>query len=134
MAYKFSPSTKQMYALSLYAPETLPADCVDVTVEERAALAMEMRTGKVFGADSLGRPIAVPPPPPTPAWALATLQKQAKALLLQTDKTCTRCAENGILVPDDLRTFREVLREVMRAETWSVELHIPEMPPLPAGI
>ncbi|MFC5372894.1 phage tail assembly chaperone [Brevundimonas faecalis] len=62
----FAPSTNAFYDLAVWSAP-LPADAVQVSAEDYAAMLAAEATGLRRMADADGRPVAVAPPPPTSA-------------------------------------------------------------------
>ena len=61
----YSKSTGGFYARDIHG-DNIPADAVEITEAEHAALLEGQSQGKLIGADENGRPILQDPPPPTP--------------------------------------------------------------------
>ena len=66
----FSPATGGFYIREIHG-DNIPADAVEITVEEYQALLEGQSKGKVIMADENGRPILQDPPPPTPEQIMA---------------------------------------------------------------
>lgn len=60
----YSAATGAFYDTSSW-PHELPADAVEVSPEDHAALLGASAEGKMIRADGKGHPVAVEPPPPT---------------------------------------------------------------------
>ncbi len=76
----YSKSTSGFYDSTIHG-DNIPADAVEITKVEYAALIGAQVTGKSIQADSKGKPVAVDPPPPSPADHArdkATVLKQAR--------------------------------------------------------
>jgi hypothetical protein len=61
----YSASAKGFFLPEVHGA-AIPADAIEVTDEEHAALMAAQEQGATIEADSNGKPIAVSPPPPTP--------------------------------------------------------------------
>ena len=66
----FSASTGGFYTREIHG-ENMPADVVEITAEEHAALLEGQSQGKLIQADINGRPVLADPPPPTPEHIIA---------------------------------------------------------------
>lgn len=62
----YSPSTNGFYTPEVHGT-AIPADAVEITAEQHAALLEGQSTGKVIAADANGNPVLQDPPKPTPA-------------------------------------------------------------------
>ena len=60
----YSKSTGGFYDAAIHG-ENIPADAVEITVEQHAALLGAQANGKRIGADEGGNPVAIDPPAPT---------------------------------------------------------------------
>ena len=65
-----SASTNGFYTQEIHG-DNIPADAVEITVEEHQALIEGQSLGKRIVADESGRPILQDPPPPTPEQIIA---------------------------------------------------------------
>ena len=61
---KYSATTGGFYDTAIHG-DAIPADAVDITDEQHAALLEGQSMGKIIVADESGRPILQAPPPPT---------------------------------------------------------------------
>lgn len=66
----YSKSTGGFYDRAIHG-DNIPADAVEITVEEHQALFEGQSQGKLIQADANGRPVLVDPPPPTPEQIIA---------------------------------------------------------------
>lgn len=66
MAKKYSASTGGFYDAAIHG-DNIPADAVEITIEEHAALLEGQSQGKMIQADANGRPVLVDPPKTTAA-------------------------------------------------------------------
>ena len=66
----YSPTTGGFYTAEIHG-DNIPADAVEITIEEHAALIEGQSMGKVIVADENGRPILQDPPPPSPEQIVA---------------------------------------------------------------
>ena len=60
----YSASTNGFYDEAIHG-EAIPADAVEITVEEHVALLEGQSQGKIISADKNGKPVLKDPPPPT---------------------------------------------------------------------
>lgn len=110
----------------------IPADAVEISDDEHAALLDAQGLGKVIQADAGGRPTAVDfVPSAEQLWAGA--QSRAKAALDASDSTILRCAENGVTVPAAWIKYRKDLRAIVSAKTGDGTQALPPRPAFPAG-
>lgn len=94
-----------------FAPEYLPAGCVQIT-DAAAALIQN--------------------PTPTAAQLHAALVASAKAALDITDMVCLRCYKAGVAYPSAWQTYTTALRAIVNgSDTTSTTL--PTQPAYPAG-
>jgi hypothetical protein len=66
----YSAQTRGFYDPAIHG-DNIPADAVEITAEQHAALLEGQSQGKVIAADANGHPILQdppPPPPPDPKW------------------------------------------------------------------
>lgn len=68
----YSKSTNGFYTPEIHG-DNIPADAVEITEAEHAALIEGQSMGKVIVADENGRPILQDPPPPTPEQIMAKI-------------------------------------------------------------
>lgn len=78
MSKKFSASTGGFYATEIHG-NNIPADAVDITDEQHAALLAGQASGKIISADANGHPVLTDPAPPTLAESIAALIRQIDA-------------------------------------------------------
>lgn len=95
----YSPTTGGFYIREVHGD--IPADAVEITIEEHQALLEGQSQGKRIVADENGRPILQDPPPPTAEQIMSRLQarvqlwldEQARALGYDDIKTAISYAE-----------------------------------------
>lgn len=63
---KYSPSTRCFYDPDIHG-DAIPADVVEISMEEHASLLVGQSAGKSINSDAQGRPVLVDPAPPTAA-------------------------------------------------------------------
>jgi hypothetical protein len=77
----YSPSKNGFYDTIIHG-DNIPADAVEITVEQHAALLEGQSQGKVIAADANGLPTLQDPPPPTPPGPPQVVSRfQARAAL-----------------------------------------------------
>ena len=64
MSIYYAKSTHGFYDTALHG-DNIPADAVEITADEHAALLEGQSQGKIIAADKNGKPILKDPPPPT---------------------------------------------------------------------
>ncbi len=105
----FSSSTGGFYAAEIHG-ENMPADVVEITAEEHAALLAGQAAGKVIDADENGRPVLQEQPAPTAEQLQAQINAEASAYLAATDWYIIRLQESGEAVPADVLAGRAAAR------------------------
>ncbi len=130
----FSKSTNGFYASDVHGerfidakpnPATrIPADAVEITIEEHAALLAAQSAGRVIEINSKGRPVAVDraPPPPEEVWA--SVRTRRNALLSETD--FGRDAPDSIV--EKFRAYRQELRDIPQKFTDPSKIVWPAKP------
>ncbi|TXH52818.1 MAG: hypothetical protein E6Q97_14690 [Desulfurellales bacterium] len=68
----YSPTTGGFYTREIHG-DNIPADAVEITVEEHQALLEGQSQGKPIQADVTGRPVLADPPPPAPEQIIASM-------------------------------------------------------------
>lgn len=66
----YSASNNGFYTRDIHG-DNIPADAVEITVEEHQALLEGQSQGKIISADKKGKPVLKDPPPPTPEQIIA---------------------------------------------------------------
>lgn len=74
----YSASTGGFYDRAIHG-DNIPADAVEITVEEHQALLECQSQGKLIQADINGRPVLADPPPPTPEQIIADMTAKVQA-------------------------------------------------------
>lgn len=85
----FSASTGGFYAVEIHGVN-MPADVVEITPEEHAALINGQSGGKVIAADAAGRPRLQDPAPPSPAELAARRRSELLTELEAIDAASAR--------------------------------------------
>lgn len=116
-----SKTTRGFYDAAIHG-DNMPADVVEITAEEHAALLEGQSQGKVIDFDEAGYPILADPPAPTPEQLQQQINQEARAYLAATDWYVIRLQENGTPIPQDILEAREAARASVVA--------VVEVPPL----
>lgn len=105
----FSASTGGFYATEIHGAN-MPADVVEITAEQHAALLAGQTAGKVIAADANGRPVLQDQPPLTGEQLQSQINAEARAYLVSTDWYVIRLQETGEAVPDEVLAERAAAR------------------------
>ena len=105
----YSKQTNGFYTPEIHG-NNIPADAVEITPEQHAALIDGQSQGKVIAADADGRPVLQDPPPLTAEQLQAQANAEARAYLASTDWYVIRMQETGEPVPDDIIAERAAAR------------------------
>lgn len=114
----YSKTTGGFYDRTIHG-DNIPADAIEITAEEHAALLEGQSQGKLIQADENGYPFLAEPPLPTPEQILIKQLAEAQAYLERTDFYYPRFLETGEPVPEDVVQKRIEARELIRANTDS---------------
>lgn len=114
----YSKSTGGFYDRAIHG-NNIPADAVEITAEEHAALLEGQSQGKRIQADENDYPILAERPLPTPEQILVQQLAEAQAYLERTDFYYPRFLETGEPAPEDVVQKRIEARELIRANTDS---------------
>lgn len=76
----YSKQTGGFYTREIHG-DNIPADAVEITEDEHAALMAGQAAGKTISADASGAPILLDPPPPTPEQIAAAMSAAAQSRL-----------------------------------------------------
>lgn len=109
----YAKSTGGFYDVAIHG-DAIPADAVEITVDEHAALINGQATGKVITADADGKPVLSDPPAPTAEQVAAKAKADALAYLASTDWYYARKLETGKDVPEDVVAKREAARAALQ--------------------
>lgn len=110
MSKYFSASTGGFYDTGFHTPEQIPADAVEITDEQHAALLDGQSAGKIISSVD-GKPVLKDRPKPTLAELSASIRKERDARLAATD---------WMLMPDSgkdttkVRAYRQALRDITK--------------------
>lgn len=106
----YSKSTDGFYSREIHG-DNIPADAVEITADEHAALLEGQSAGKLISADKKGRPVLTDPPAPTAAKVQAQKNAEARAYLASTDWYVVRLQETGTPIPSDISAARQAARD-----------------------
>ena len=106
----YSKSIRGFYDTAIHG-DNMPADVVEITAEEHAALLEGQSQGKIISADKNGKPFLKDPPPPTAEELQAQKNAEARAYLASTDWYVVRKAETGTEIPADVLAARQTARD-----------------------
>lgn len=125
----YSQLTNGFYSSEIHG-SNMPADAVEITAEEHAALMAGQTAGQEIIADSEGRPVLTDHVQ-TAGEIAAALSAAAQTALGKSDLTILRCYESGVVVPAEWQAYRAALRAIVSGT--STETELPVMPEYPAG-
>jgi len=108
----YAKSTGGFYDEAIHG-DNIPADAVEITTEEHAALLEGQSQGKIIAADKNGKPVLKDPPPPTAEELQAQANAEARAYLASTDWYVVRKAETGTEIPADILEKRQAARDAV---------------------
>lgn len=131
MRYLASVQAQAFYVDDLEGQQ-FPADAVEITPEQHAALLHAMNHGGQALAFGQAGEIVTIARAISAADELAALKAEARAALVASDKVALRCAKAGVAYPPSWQAYDADLRSVLSA-TSSVGLEIPVHPQYPAG-
>ena len=104
-----SKSTRGFYDAAIHG-DKIPADAVEITAEDHAALMDGQSNGKLIDFDEAGYPFLADPAPPTEEQLQQQANTEARAYLASTDWYVIRLQETGEPVPEDILTERAAAR------------------------
>lgn len=106
----YSTKNGGFYAREIHG-DNIPADAVEITIEEHQALLEGQSQGKRIVADANGYPVLADPPAPTAAEVQAQKNAEARAYLASTDWYVVRLQETGTPIPSDISAARQAARD-----------------------
>ena len=121
----YSESTGGFYSREIHG-DNMPADVVEITTEEHAALLAGQSSGKRIVADPSGRPFLQDPPPMTEEQMREAEIAQDKAYLASTDYIVTKIAEASALGQDTPPLLQQYAAELEQRELARVRIRINE--------
>lgn len=131
----YSKQTGGFYSREIHG-DNIPADAVEITDEEHAALLAGQAAGKVITADENGRPVLVDPPAPTPEQLATSARATRDAKLTATSWLVERHREEqetgATTLTDqeyaDLLAYRQALRDVPEQAGFPQSIDWPDLP------
>jgi hypothetical protein len=112
----YSKQTGGFYSREIHG-DNIPADAVEITADEHAALINGQSNGKRIVSDESGKPYLADPAPLSDAELLDKHQAEASEYLSSTDWYFARLAETGQEVPDEIKQKRADARAVLNEES-----------------
>lgn len=104
-----SKTTRGFYDAAIHG-DNMPADVVEITAEEHAALMDGQSNGKLIDFDKDGYPFLADPAPPTEEQLQQQANSEARAYLAETDWYVIRLQETGEPVPAEILEERAAAR------------------------
>ncbi len=123
----FSKSTQGFYLPEIHGA-AIPADAVEISAEEHAALLAAQSAGKLIRTDSAGHPVAVDPPPPSDAEMAAAIRAERNRLIAASDWTQLPDAPLAAAQKAAWSAYRQALRDVTGQETFPFSVVWPAAP------
>lgn len=120
----YSKSTGGFYSREIHG-ENIPADAVEISAAEHAALLEGQSQGKRIQADAKGRPVLADPPAPTDEELASAARSKRDALLSACDWTQVADAP---VDQSAWREYRQALRDVTEQPTFPQSVEWPVMP------
>lgn len=120
----YSKSTNGFYSREIHG-DNIPADAVEITADEHAALLEGQSQGKLIQADAKGRPVLADPPAPTDDDLASAVRLKRDALLSACD--WTQVADSPV-DQSAWREYRQALRDVTAQPTFPQSVEWPVMP------
>lgn len=105
----YSKTTGGFYNREIHG-DNMPADVVEITAEQHAALIEGQSNGKVINFDKDGYPFLADPAQPTEEQLQQQANTQARAYLAETDWYVIRLQETGEPVPEEVMVERAEAR------------------------
>lgn len=106
----YSKTTGGFYDIKIHG-DNIPADAVEITNEQHAALLEGQSQGKRIQADENGYPFLADPPAPTEEELQVVKNQEARAYLAATDWYVIRNQETGVAIPEEIAIKRQEARE-----------------------
>lgn len=104
-----SKTTRGFYDSAIHG-DNMPADVVEITANEHAALLEGQSNGKLIYFDKGGYPFLADPAPPTEEELQQQANSEARAYLAETDWYVIRLQETGEPVPAEILAERSAAR------------------------
>lgn len=120
----YSKSTGGFYTREIHG-DNIPADAVEITTEEHAALIEGQSQGRLIQADAKGKPVLADPPAPTDEELASAVRSKRNALLSACDWTQVADAQ---VDQSAWREYRQTLRDVTAQPTFPHSVEWPVAP------
>lgn len=104
---KYSQAMNGFYDEAIHG-DNIPADAVEITIEEHQALLEGQSQGKLIQADAEGKPVLAEPSTPNPQ---IRINADALAYLASTDWYVIRKQETGTDIPEEILAKRQEARD-----------------------
>lgn len=131
----YSKQTGGFYDSNIHG-DNIPADAVEITSEQHAALLQGQSEGKVIAADASGRPVLADPPAPTPEQLATQIRAERDAKLqastwlverhreeLEAGKTTLTSEEYQAVL-----SYRQALRDITEQAGFPNQVEWPVSP------
>lgn len=128
----YSKQTNGFYTREIHG-DNIPADAVEITPEQHAALLQGQSEGKVITADENGYPILQDPPQPTPEQLAATVRAERDRLIESVRWRLERHSDElalGIEPTEPLETllqYTQALRDIPQQAGFPTDIIWPDM-------
>jgi len=123
----FSASTCGFYDSDIHG-DRIPADAVEITREEHAALLAGQSADKRIAAGADGRPKLQDAPKVTGDQLAAQARSKREAMLSDSDWVTLRAVETGEPVPAEWATYRQALRDLPKQKAFPKSITWPAAP------
>ena len=122
MTIFYSPASGGFYTDEIHGADGIPADAVEITDAEHAALLDAQSAGKIIKAGAEGKPVASDPPAPTDDQLAASARLKRDRLLAACDWTQLADVQAGAA----WATYRQALRDVPSQPGFPRNIEWPE--------
>lgn len=123
----YAKSTGGFYSVKIHGPG-IPADAVEITSEEHAALLAAQSAGRRIQPDANGYPVAVDPPPPTDAELATAIRAERDTRITSSDWTQLPDVPLTAAQKSDWAAYRQALRDVTAQPTFPQSVTWPVPP------
>ena len=120
----YSKQTGGFYDTAIHG-NNIPADAVEITAEQHAALIEGQSQGKLIQADAKGKPVLADPPAPTDEELASAVRSKRDAMLSACDWTQVADAP---VDQSAWREYRQALRDVPAQPTFPHSVEWPVAP------
>lgn len=123
----YSKSTGGFYDREIHG-NNIPADAVEITAEQHAALIEGQSQGKRIVADEVGHPVLADPPPPTDDDLAAVIRAERNMKIAACDWTVLSDAPLTTTEKTNWEAYRQALRDVTAQTTFPQSVEWPVAP------